>query len=159
MSYLRYLCLFAHSGVQHILCCVFLRIVYPMFTVSMDCSFLIAPSVFSHVYVQQKLTLQKFIWDFSRCWLSCLYLLIFLFTKTFKLFSFKYLCFESTKWRLFQKRFLQTKFDISVFISETWHSKFTAGNSFSEMSISSVTVFLFLLSYTYIHSVMSTRHS
>ena len=23
MSYLRYLCLFAHSGVQHILCCVF----------------------------------------------------------------------------------------------------------------------------------------
>jgi len=23
MSYLRYLCLLAHSGVQHILCCVF----------------------------------------------------------------------------------------------------------------------------------------
>jgi 1-acyl-sn-glycerol-3-phosphate acyltransferase len=23
MSYSRYLCLFAHSGVQHILCCVF----------------------------------------------------------------------------------------------------------------------------------------
>ena len=23
MSYLRYLCLFSHSGVQHILCCVF----------------------------------------------------------------------------------------------------------------------------------------
>jgi len=23
MSYLRYLCLFAHSDVQHILCCVF----------------------------------------------------------------------------------------------------------------------------------------
>ena len=23
MSYLRYLCLFVHSGVQHILCCVF----------------------------------------------------------------------------------------------------------------------------------------
>ena len=23
MSYLRYLCLFANSGVQHILCCVF----------------------------------------------------------------------------------------------------------------------------------------
>jgi hypothetical protein len=23
MSYLRYLCLFAYSGVQHILCCVF----------------------------------------------------------------------------------------------------------------------------------------
>jgi len=50
MSYLRYLCLFAHSGVQHILCYVFLRIVYPMFTVSMDCPFLIAPSVFCNVY-------------------------------------------------------------------------------------------------------------
>ena len=36
MSYLRYLCLFAHSGVQHILCCVFLRIVYPVLTVSME---------------------------------------------------------------------------------------------------------------------------
>jgi hypothetical protein len=23
MSYLRYLCLFVHSGIQHILCCVF----------------------------------------------------------------------------------------------------------------------------------------
>jgi hypothetical protein len=34
MSYLFYLCLFAHSGVQHMLCCVFvlfvLRLVYPM---------------------------------------------------------------------------------------------------------------------------------
>ena len=26
MSYLRYLCLFMHSVVQHILCCVFLRL-------------------------------------------------------------------------------------------------------------------------------------
>jgi hypothetical protein len=30
MSYLRWLCLFAHSGVQHILCCVF-----PLFVSSM----------------------------------------------------------------------------------------------------------------------------
>ena len=50
MSYLRYLCLFAHSGVQHILCfCfVFLRLVYPMLPVSL----LIAPSVFSNVCLQ-----------------------------------------------------------------------------------------------------------
>ena len=41
MSYLRYLCLLAHSGVQHILCCVFVlfvfRLVYPMLSVSLDC--------------------------------------------------------------------------------------------------------------------------
>jgi hypothetical protein len=56
MSYLRYLCLFAHSNVQHILCCVFicfafLRLVYPMLPVSLDCPFLIFPSVFSNVYL------------------------------------------------------------------------------------------------------------
>ena len=55
MSYLRYLCLFAHSGVQHILCYVialfvFLRLVYPMFPVSLDWLFLYYPSVFSNVY-------------------------------------------------------------------------------------------------------------
>jgi hypothetical protein len=44
MSYLRYLCLLAHSGVQHILCCAFRRLVYPMLTVSLDKSFRIAPS-------------------------------------------------------------------------------------------------------------------
>ena len=51
MSYLRYLCLFPNSGAQHILCFVFLRLVYPMFQVSLYCPFLIAPSVFSNVYV------------------------------------------------------------------------------------------------------------
>ena len=50
MSYLRYLCLFAYSGVQHILCYVFIRIVYTMLPVSLDCPLLIAPSVFSNVY-------------------------------------------------------------------------------------------------------------
>jgi hypothetical protein len=54
MSYLRYMCLFTYSGVQHIMCCVFalflLRLVYPMFPVSLDCPFLIVPSVFSNVY-------------------------------------------------------------------------------------------------------------
>ena len=54
MSYLRYLCLFVHSGVQHILCCVllcFLRLVYPTLPLSLDCPLSIAPSVFSNVYL------------------------------------------------------------------------------------------------------------
>jgi hypothetical protein len=54
MSYLHYLCLIAHSVVQHILrcvyCFVFLRLVYPMLLSSLDCPFLIAPLVFSNVY-------------------------------------------------------------------------------------------------------------
>jgi hypothetical protein len=47
---MSYLCLLAYSGVQHILCCssfVFLRLVYPMLPISLDCPFLIVPSVFS----------------------------------------------------------------------------------------------------------------
>ena len=47
-----FLCLSVHSGVQHILCCVFPRIVYPILPVSLDCPFLITPSVFSNVYFQ-----------------------------------------------------------------------------------------------------------
>ena len=73
MSYLRYLCFLVHSGVQHILgcvfilfflvlctlCCqflwiVFLRLVYPMLPVSLDCPFLIAGSVFFNVYLPLK---------------------------------------------------------------------------------------------------------
>jgi hypothetical protein len=54
MSYLRYLCLFTHSGVQYILCCVFclvfLRLVYHMLPVSLNCPFVIGPLVFSNVY-------------------------------------------------------------------------------------------------------------
>ena len=41
MSYLRQLCLFTYSGVQHILCCVlvFLCLVYSILPVSLDCPF------------------------------------------------------------------------------------------------------------------------
>ena len=59
MSYLRYLCLFSYSGVQHILCSVFvifafvLRLVYQLLPVSLDYPFLIAPSVFSDVYLMR----------------------------------------------------------------------------------------------------------
>ena len=51
MSYLRCLYLFAHSGVQHILCCVFIPIVYHMLPVSLDWPFLITLLVFSYVYI------------------------------------------------------------------------------------------------------------
>jgi hypothetical protein len=37
MSYLRYFCLFAHSGVQQILCCVF--VFFVLLPVSLDSSF------------------------------------------------------------------------------------------------------------------------
>ena len=56
MCYLRYLCLLAYSGVQHILCCVFEfypRLVCPMLLVSLDCPLLIAPSAFRNVLVKQ----------------------------------------------------------------------------------------------------------
>jgi accessory gene regulator protein AgrB len=56
MSYLRHLCFFAHSGDQHILCCVFALFFFvlytPMLSVLLDCPYLIAPSVFSNVYIE-----------------------------------------------------------------------------------------------------------
>ena len=51
ISFLLYLCLFAHSGVQHILRCVFRCLVYPMLPVSLDCPFLIASLVLSNGYL------------------------------------------------------------------------------------------------------------
>ena len=61
MAYLRYLCLFAYSGIQHILCCVVycarVRLVSCVSNVAsfygvsiLDCPYLIVPSVFSNVY-------------------------------------------------------------------------------------------------------------
>ena len=53
MSYLRYLCLLAYCGIQSILSCVivflFLRLLYPMSPVSLDCQFWIALSVFPNI--------------------------------------------------------------------------------------------------------------
>jgi hypothetical protein len=53
MSYLRYLCLFAYIGVQHILRCVFDLFVFVLCTLCCQflCPFLIGPSVFSNVYL------------------------------------------------------------------------------------------------------------
>ena len=42
MSYLHYLCLFLFC---------FLRLVYPMLPVFLDCPFMIAPTVFFNVYL------------------------------------------------------------------------------------------------------------
>jgi hypothetical protein len=53
ISYLRYFCLFAQWCLTHIVLCfcfIFLRLMNPMLPVSLDCPFLIAPSVFSSVY-------------------------------------------------------------------------------------------------------------
>ena len=47
MSYLRYLYLSAHSGVQHILCYVFLHLVYLMLPVSLCFSSSCVPNVAS----------------------------------------------------------------------------------------------------------------
>ena len=49
MSYLCYLCCYTYCGVQHniVLCFAFLRLVYPMLPVSLDCPILITPSTFS----------------------------------------------------------------------------------------------------------------
>ena len=56
MSYVRLLCLFAHSGDQHIFCCVFALFFFvlymPVLPVLLDCPYLIAPSVFSNVYIE-----------------------------------------------------------------------------------------------------------
>ena len=48
-----FICICLHIvGSQHVLCCVFLRLVYHMLPVFLDCPFLIAPSVFPNVYMK-----------------------------------------------------------------------------------------------------------
>jgi hypothetical protein len=44
---------FVYSGVQHILCCVFvfLCLVYPILSIPLDCPYLIDPLVISNVYL------------------------------------------------------------------------------------------------------------
>jgi hypothetical protein len=56
-------CVVFYSGVQHILCCVFLCIVYLILPVSLDFPFLIAPSVFSSVYFQNDIVFQNVFLD------------------------------------------------------------------------------------------------
>ena len=51
---IHYLCLFAYCSTHIVLCFCFvcIRLVRPVLPVSLDCSFLIAPSVSSNVYLQ-----------------------------------------------------------------------------------------------------------
>ena len=53
LIYVIFVCLHDCDGVQHVWYCVFvsffLRLVYPMLSVSLDCPFMIGPSVFSDV--------------------------------------------------------------------------------------------------------------
>ena len=49
MSYLRYLCLFTYSGVQHILCCVFVLFVFVL--CALCCQLLWIVQLFSNVYL------------------------------------------------------------------------------------------------------------
>ena len=50
MFYLRYLCWFAHSGAQHILCCVFVCFVLLCYVASFSgLSICYCPSIFSNV--------------------------------------------------------------------------------------------------------------
>ena len=51
MSYLRYLCLFAYCGVQHILCCVSIWFFFVLCTLC--CPDLIVSSVFSNIYFRK----------------------------------------------------------------------------------------------------------
>jgi hypothetical protein len=51
MSHLRWFCLFACDGIRNMLCCAFRRLVYRMLPVSLDCPFLLTPSVLSNVYL------------------------------------------------------------------------------------------------------------
>jgi len=53
MSYLRYLCLLAHSGVQHILRCVFVLFFFVLLSEYLNCPFLIVPSVFLNFYLKE----------------------------------------------------------------------------------------------------------
>ena len=55
MSYLRYLCLFAYSGVQHILCCVFVLFFFVSGLFIFDCPFGIL-YYFFYVFVQETVT-------------------------------------------------------------------------------------------------------
>jgi len=50
MSYSCYLCLYAHSGFQHILCWGFALLVFVLLPVSLDCPFWIAPSL-TFIYI------------------------------------------------------------------------------------------------------------
>jgi hypothetical protein len=56
LFYLLYLCLFAHSGVQHILCCVFVLFFFTLCALSCQCLWIV------HYWLPLRCSL-KFIWQ------------------------------------------------------------------------------------------------
>ena len=58
MSYLRYLCLLAHSGVQHILCCIFVLLFLVFCTICCQClwiaHFFLLPDGYSLTFIYQE---------------------------------------------------------------------------------------------------------
>ena len=95
VSYLRYLCLFAYSGVQHILCCVFLRLVYTMLPVSL---------CFSSSCVHYVASFSVFF--FVLCTLCCQFLWIVLF-----FIAPSALCYVYLNWGFFLTR---EKYDLII---------------------------------------------
>ena len=83
MSHLRYLCLCLCILMSKAYCVVFvffvLCLAYPILPVSLNCSFLITPSVFSNVYLSCVLCTQccQFLWN-VHSWLPLLYSLAFI---------------------------------------------------------------------------------
>jgi hypothetical protein len=67
MSYLRYLCLFTHSGVQRILCCVFALFFFVLYNLCCQFLWIILfwlPLVFSNIYVCVRVSIFSF-YDFD----------------------------------------------------------------------------------------------
>ena len=62
MLYLRYLCLLENSGVQHILCCVFVLFVFILSTQYCQILWIVHcfPSVFSNVYLNGVYSHERF---------------------------------------------------------------------------------------------------
>ena len=116
MSYLPYLCLFAHGSVRHILRFVFVLFFFVLCTLC--CQFLlIAPSVFSNVYfLIVRATFVRYRW--SQPILSIFLMafdFFFMLPNILKYLTFKSFDLESTEWRLFQYHVMHTNLDIHVF--------------------------------------------
>ena len=82
VSFMLFVLVFVYTDVQSILCCGFffvLCLAYPILPVSLDCSFLITPSVFSNVYLSCVLCTQccQFLWN-VHSWLPLRYSLTFI---------------------------------------------------------------------------------
>ena len=74
MSYLRYLCLFAHSGVQHILCCVvFFFVLCTLYCSFSRLSIFDCPSVFSNVYLLILPVIQKLFVNITYFYITYVY--------------------------------------------------------------------------------------